>query len=245
MKSIKLTLVLGALLLNNSCKIAHSSTFANDYIDRMGQKLYNCIEYYYLANLGYPQTVDKLIEFLWNDTKKLNNDKFSSFEEYLNSNEKLETGSEDVLYFLTNNQSDIRIKNKDNKLFVFYKKRVMELNLDYCKDKNNLFGGLARMGIFTYDDSGNLTREDYQEEFSQLCKSVREKHYKDYLDEQARDTTIRLLLRYGKRNGLYTVCPEEIDIINNSFLKEISFALDTFTNKKDIDMIQFLFSIRK
>lgn len=237
--------MVGLFLLNNSCKIAHHQITENEFIDKIGSKLYNCIENYYIVNLEYPQTIDSLIAFLWNYTNKLNNEKFKSFEDYLNSEERLNSGLEDVLCFLTKNKNNIFLKWEHSKFYLSYKDKFMEFDLDYCKDKNEPFGGLTARGCLTYNIDGKLTKEDYQKEFSQLCKSVKEKHYKDYLDEQVKDTTIRLLLRYSKRDGLYTVCPEEIDIINNSFLKEISFALDTFTNKKDIDMIQFLFSIRK
>lgn len=192
---------------------------------------------YYCIYLQYP-TVDELFEYCWNMTNGVNDYRFQSYSEYMKVKEDAYTaGSENILNFLHRNRKDIQfVESNGNLIFYFKSKKMLVFNYDYCslqKDREMTWE------FFHLFDSTGIRRvvNNDEEDFFSMREEVRQEWLllRDLKPNVFRYPT---LLRYSRKTGYTFFCPINPMLHENSYLKNLGVALDTFLLNRNMETIQ-------
>lgn len=247
---IFLNYIILIFLLLGCSSIKRSKAIYND----IGFTIYNGVENYYYTYLAFPDSVDKLIEYLWEQRlNRANNYFYSSFTEFCNSNNVNKVYNvpvQQAINFLNKNKKCISISIHGDVFIMNYcGKDAVEIECNYCTDKsmpwNNKF---LRHRFHTFDSLGKITKNHYEDIFDSIQKRLMKK-YSNFLKRTRNDgeSVGRFFLLSYKGNGkISSVCPEDsLNLQGNPFIYEMVLSLDSLL-KKDVEIksIIFLTSLR-
>ena len=231
MRKIILYILCGFMFVLCSCRSVKLNNVSSDY--NFKYDLYHHIKLFYRVYLRYP-TVVELQHFCWEMINEINDNAFTSFDEYESSLTAIAAGHDDLLRCLLSNTDYISFKRATNGLYVLLGgKKWIKIELDVCEMLKN-----GRYLTYIYDSVGHEIPIDdgFVDSLYSGMKAICQKHLPDSMlvDDDAQ----LCLLRY-ERNVRYQVyCPLNYKIEQNDHMSELGCFLDTFLLKRNAQTIQ-------
>lgn len=221
----------GFMLLLCSCRSVKLNNVPFDYDFKYD--LYHHIKLFYRIYLRYP-TVSELQHFCWEMINEINDNAFTSFDEYKNSLTAIAAGHDDLLQCLLSNADYISFKQATDGLYVLLGgKKWIKIELDVCEMLKS-----GRNLTYIYDSVGhNIPIDDiFVDSLYSGMKAVRQKHLPDsmLLDDDAQ----LCLLRYERNVGYQVYCSLNSKIEQNAHMSDLGSFLDTFLLKRNAQTIQ-------
>lgn len=221
----------GFMLVLCSCRSVKLNNVPLDY--NFKYDLYHHIKLFYRVYLRYP-TVAELQLFCWEMINEINDNIFTSFDEYENSLTAVAAGHDDLLRCLLSNDDYISFKQATDGLYVLLGgKKWIKIELDVCEMLKS-----GRYLTYIYDSVGhNIPIDDaFVDSLYSGMKAIRQKHLPDSIlvDDDAR----LCLLRYERNVGYQVYCSPSYGIEQNAHMIELGCFLDTFLLKRNAKTIQ-------
>lgn len=215
-----------------------TKTSDNENTDWLLHFIQNSVLHYYYIYFRYP-SVEDLIEYHQ-----------AQFKEALKEMHPQEVKKGNIgktLTFLKKEKKQIRLVPDGNTLLFYYRDGIWEYDMDYCKDKNRYWDTKSVQHLFsTFTKKGTYIHEKYETEWFAIQTRLREKYpiVTPYITDG--DTIVYHLFHYDRKKGLTFICPTDIEVKNNSYVKDLICALDTFmNNRKQIESIHFLTTLQE
>ena len=223
----------------------------NPMYDMIKFRIYNYYEDYY----KYPEHKTDLIDYLYNRVLVLFTHVYGEDPDTVQiglellfqakfSKKQIDSMHDEVQilnYFIEHKDINIIYEDdyiifeceSDNNLVLRYSK------IDICNDRSKLFDGSFCIDVKSkfYDRRGRIINDDNELKhnlYSDINDIVNYKYQQLWID--ANKQTVTVILRYNKKNGLTSLCPNDnMDLKHNHFFLDVQDILDSFIfENKDV-----------
>lgn len=210
------------------------------------------IPFYYYTYLRFPN-VKELSDYCWNIVNSAYGYRFASYAEYQAEYQQNENkrniyennigGVEDFFQFLMKNQKELSFKMRKGKMAFYWKSKiVLTFDFDLCELQNERERVWDFFHLFDATETRTIIDIDPSDDFCRMRENVKNTWLADHKQEiQVFDHFV--LLRYNRTRGYTLYCPPDSITTENSYLKKLGVALDTFLVNRNVETIQFVTAV--